>query len=156
MTFTQELVIVTIDKLLFAVVLAVFAYYLNRLIERFRATLAFATELNKTRVVKIAAVWEKLYEFEHEATTGTLPTSEKQAVVQNLFGQLHELMHANRFWIGPRHFEQLNAYKVLLNDVVQARAAGDAAKVAELERQVSDQGQSVSDIRDRLLAGELE
>jgi hypothetical protein len=153
MVFKEELAIVIIDKLLLAAVLATFGYYLGRLTDRFRAKLTFLTELNRTRVVKIAAVWEKLYAFEYEANTST-PSSKN--MVQQRFEELHVLMHENRFWIGPRHFEQLNAYKGLLNTVVQARAAGDATRVAELERRASAQGQSVSDIRDRLLAGDLE
>ncbi|HXF40764.1 MAG TPA: hypothetical protein VN687_13700 [Blastocatellia bacterium] len=95
MTLRNELIKIIVDKLFLAAVLAVFGFFLNRLLERFRSRLSFSTELNKIRVSKIAELWEKLYEFEQSAEMSKHANSNNQSRFEELFQKLHELMQHN-------------------------------------------------------------
>jgi len=154
MTLKEELLKTLLDKGVLGLLLLGCGFYLNRLLERFRTSLSFSTELNRTRVTRIGDVWEKLYEFEQCAELSNRPGAERgKKSFAGLFDELHDLIQHNRFWIGDSAYNEINAYKRLLRDLTNAREAGEERKIADLQKEVDATGRTVTDVRDRLLKG---
>jgi hypothetical protein len=147
---TDEWIKIIVDKLFLAIVVVAFGFYFSRLLERFRTRLSFSTELNKTRVSKIAEIWEKLYEFELLAEMSKRTDPNNHSRFEKLFSELHALMERNRFWIGDSAFKEINSYKVLLKNLTEAC---DEAIAKSLREEVDKSKQNVTKVRDHLLEG---
>lgn len=62
--FGKELVVVVIDKLVLALIVAAAGLWINQALERFRAETALRSEVAKATIAKMSEVWSKAYEWE--------------------------------------------------------------------------------------------
>ena len=60
----HDIIIIVIDKLIIGAVIALLGLGAGWLIESHKSRMSFISEINKTRVQRIAEVWEKLYLYE--------------------------------------------------------------------------------------------
>jgi hypothetical protein len=131
LTYKQEIKKLLIDKLLIALILAVFGLLASLLIERYKSTQSFSEELNKLRVEKIAEVWESVFIYESkidrlysELLNTTSSNIRDLNHIDSIFSaridflekeriRIMELGDKNRFWIGESSYEDIKNYLVL-------------------------------------------
>jgi hypothetical protein len=128
-----ELSKILVDKLLFGLLLAAFGLWISKLLERYKATLAFASEVNRQRLPKIAEVWEKLMRCNIILTLEVVPQlnlklegkayeADMSKTGPKLFKALDELediILRNQFWLGRELENDVNSYVQLVRSGFQ-------------------------------------
>jgi hypothetical protein len=153
----NELIKIAFDKLLFASIIAVFAFFLNFLLERFKSRLSFDNQLNSIRVQKISKVWAKLYEFDQCYETFQRRVSDQKNISDEnsrynaLFNELHDVLIENRFWIGDEQYDEMNEYKRLTRDLINARNNNDINEIGEIEEKLKKLKKTIKEIRNKLI-----
>lgn len=176
----DELIKISVDKLLIGIILVILGNFSANLVEKFMSERSFSVQLNKIRVEKISEVWEKVYIYECaiEAAIqglGNKPPNEpiefsdqevKRIVDEDvkffnklfkqsnsLHSELVALVNKNRFWLGEESYSEIQSY--IKSTVEYLHAIEDKPVNEEKVRSLSEKREksraSIKQIRDRLL-----
>lgn len=153
----NELVKIAVDKLLFGAIILMLGFFTSSLIEQYKNSLSFTTELNKTRVSKVAEVWEKVFAYQAELdkitpylTNRPLQTAKFEEGVEGLNKQSEinseieaariqeakkrrdeviEINNKNRFWIGEDDYGKIMEYTKILQSLEKYNYSPDREKI---------------------------
>jgi len=138
----------------------------NRILEGWKAKLAFKTELVKQRVGPIAETWRAYWETDKmqkeflwkvsEAEVGNagdnkarvtalgelMPCAER---LKKQFDDFDKVLTANRFWLGRLRYERMTKYKGLLYDLQKAYGESDLERFTLIEKKLEAVRGSIED-----------
>lgn len=130
----NELIKIIADKLMIAFIIALAGFLFNLFLTHYKEEQGFLFQLNKTRVERLAEVWEKFYVVEDEVNdrmdelvalskenlaivTLMGPVSQQKEEIDSLGNVLRKNLIKNRYWITPTEFDTLMSYSKLLINI---------------------------------------
>lgn len=154
-----------LDNLVFAAMLLLVGYLLNRSLEKSKSKLAFKNEIAKRRVACIGEVWSAVYQAESASTDLIRRGSEivveppkdteaKLNAQKDLDGLVQKSKESsgavktcadvNRFWLGDKLYGRIQTYHNVLMTRLGAFEEGDFNQFKEAESELRAVKESIS------------
>lgn len=172
-----ELIKIAVDKLLFGAIILMLGFFTTNLIEKYKTSLSFTSELNKTRVAKVAEVWEKVFAYQEELERiepyvpmrppvrnakfeDGVKGLEKQSEINNEIEQAQikeaqnrrkevvEIANKNRFWIGEEDYGKIMEYTRTMQELETFQFTPERDKIL---KKLQEGRQTLVDLRNKIL-----
>lgn len=171
-----------LDKLVVAVFLVILSLFGNFKLEKLKTDLSFRSDINKTKIEKLAEVWAKFDLYHSLAEDHIKKTQEtierytdqpKTAAKEKLFTNLNKeaealspvandlknTMEKNRFWLDADTYQKINEYVVITDRYFFTKVLNISlpSKEEELKTLTNLRGQKrreLEEIRDKLFGND--
>lgn len=158
MTFEQQAALSIIDKLVIAVIVAAFAMFLNRALERYKMRSAFLAGYAEKHIAAISDAWGLMYRWENfirqsfryqrvyndEQWHGLIDDLAK-AIDESRRRELavRQFVETNRFWLGEELYMLLVEYHNELEKYVRTVLYGSYHEVIGLRERLTERKQDI-------------
>ena len=140
-----------VERLLIAMIVAAFAFYLNRALERYKSRSAFLAGYTNRHIEAISEAWRRMYTWEaavrgHLRFYSTVQLEERHEVVDDLLPAIDEsrrlsrevrnYVDENRFWLGEELYAHFVRYHNNLDLHIDAVVRGQLQDRSRLESEM--------------------
>ena len=159
---------IILDKFIMGVGFFVLGWWATKRLEEHKSKVVFTTELNKTRLEKLAVVWGMLYECKNTAieilecarksdlSNGKYPTEMTQLLnnAEAANEKAENAIKQNSFWLGRKQTENVEKFRKKMAECWVGLS--EYKTLDNFEAEISGLEQGIEDIHEQLLRGDLQ